>query len=59
MRRRETNLEKYPIQIFFLPEAVNNVDLSKRSGILIEMVHQEIYIMQVIELPALGNEWVP
>lgn len=52
-------LERPLIQIFSLPEAVDNMHLDEGSYVLVEVAHEEVHVVQVVEVPALGDERVP
>ena len=58
MRGRGTHLESYPIGVFPLPEAVNNMNPDETSRVLIKCVHEEGDVVEVVELPTLGDERV-
>lgn len=44
--------------IISFPESVDNVHIYKVSCILVKSVHQEWNVVQVVELPAIADEWI-
>ena len=44
------------MRILPLPEAVDNVNLDETARVLVERIHEKLDVVQVVEVPALGDK---
>lgn len=51
-------LQFQPAWVFLLPETVNNMNFYQMPDIWIEGRHEKLNVMEIVELPALRDEWI-
>lgn len=54
----ESYLKRGPVWVLSFPEAVYDVNLDSRPHIFVEMAHQEVDIVEIVELPTFQYQGV-
>ncbi len=54
----EAYLQPQSTRILLLPKSVDHMNLDQMLDIWVESVHEKVNVMDVVELPAFGNERV-